>query len=152
MYSYDDSMALEAVVCARRAMDMEPTFSQCEKPTLVRAEQQRMQTTTELLRHQSTYLSRVYRILGGLVPNIASQSFRSLVLEYGPWARLIDEADAQQEAKFLRDWESRTAVYAGKRMTRNSQRQDYARYLALTDGQRGELYDTAFRVDDTLPR
>jgi len=61
------------------------------------------------------------------------------------------DADDLLEAVDARQIQEARAQNRGGRMTRNSQRESYMRYVTLSDEQRRRLVrDTAFRVDDTL--
>ncbi|KAI5125008.1 hypothetical protein M0805_007432 [Coniferiporia weirii] len=149
LYNYDKEIASEAVVCVKHAMGRSAFGSGSERITYHRTEEHRRSKTADLLREQTCYFTRVSGVLGRIVPAVSRET---LVMDYLPWIRVIDCADAGLEAASLREAEGRT-VLRGGRTTRNSQRVHYERYFGLDKEQRDELQKSGLRVDrveDTL--
>lgn len=104
----------------------------------------------DLLQRRSMHFSGVSDVLCRLVQDNRSVAQRSMFLDYESWVRNMVDADDLLEAADARQAQEARALNRGGRMTRNSQRESYVRYVTLSDEQRRLVRDTAFRVDDTL--
>ena len=104
----------------------------------------------DLLQRRSMHFSGVSDFLCRLVQDNRSVAQRSMFLDYESWVRNMVDADDLLEAANARQAQEARALNHGGRMTRNSQRESYVRYVTLSDEQRRLVRDTAFRVDDTL--
>ncbi|TDL29487.1 hypothetical protein BD410DRAFT_779895 [Rickenella mellea] len=83
------------------------------------------------------------RVVGGY--GVISPS--TLVLDYEPYVRWMVRVDDEVDSRWM---ESRGVERRWGRATRNSQRQEYARYVNLGHEHRRTLSNTAFRVEDTF--
>lgn len=104
----------------------------------------------DLLQRRSMHFSGVSGILSRLLQDNKSVARGALFLDYESWVRNMVGADDLLEAADARQAQEARAQNRGGRMTRNSQRESYIRYVTLSDEQRRLVRDTAFRVDDTL--
>lgn len=104
----------------------------------------------DLLQRRSMHFSGVSDVLSRLLQDNRSVARGAMILDYETWVRNMVDADDLLEAADARQAQEARAVNRGGRMTRNSQRESYVRYVTLSDDQRRLVRDTAFRVDDTL--
>lgn len=84
---------------------------------------------------QATFLAHVEEGLAKVVPTVPAIPLSSIVCEYEPWVRWMVLKDDELEA------ESKRAVVQrrGGRMTRNSQREEYVRWVTLSEWERGRI-------------
>lgn len=86
-------------------------------------------------------------VLDRVVGGSALVSPSTLVLDYEPYVRWMVKVDDEVESRWT---ESKGVERRWGRATRNSQRQEYVRYVNLGHEHRRTLSNTAFRVEDTF--
>ncbi len=106
----------------------------------------------DLLQRRSMHFSGVSAILSRLLQDNKSVARGALFLDYESWVRNMVGADDLLEAADARQAQEARAQNRGGRMTRNSQRESYIRYVTLSDEQRRLVRDTAFRVGRHVAR
>lgn len=136
-------MALEIARCAKEAMRSGGRGA-------IRFDRSGERRSMDLLQRRSMHFSGVSDILWRLLQDRMTVARGAMFLDYEPWVRNMVGADDLLEAADARQVQEARAVSRGGRMTRNSQRESYVRYVTLSDEQRRLVHDTAFRVDDTL--
>ena len=133
LFNYDHAIASEAVKTNIQSfVESGPCF------LTIRTERRGI-SEGETVQGQKNHIGRVRSILEYTSPVASWKGADELVLDYMPWIRNIDTADAVLEAASLQENESRASGRGG-RMTRNSQRALYQRYFSLSEEHRTMLH------------
>lgn len=139
-YNHDDSIALETARLARKVVRVPVSRNGSVESHSTRSEADRTEKGSELGHRRATFLSHVSAALTNVVPMVSALPLSAVVMDYEPWVRWMVQRDDEMETEAMRAVIQRP----GGRMTRNSQRQSYERYISLGEIEREWMRRSAF--------
>ena len=131
-YNRDDVIALETVRLARKVVRIPVSRNGSAEGDSARSDTGRTEKGAELGHRRATFLAHVSATLTKIVPMVPTVPLSAVVMDYEPWIRWMVRRDDEMEAEAMRVVIQRP----GGRMTRNSQRQSYERYISLSEAER----------------
>ena len=139
-YNQDDYIAVETVRLARKVVGMQDSRNGSWGSLMPRSEMGNKGKGSVIGLGRATFLAHVNAALAKVVPAVSVMPLSTVVFDYEPWVRWMVSKDDELEAEAMRTASQRRVG----RMTRNSKRQDYVRWITLTDEERQSLRTSGF--------